>query len=225
MAEQEAQTEGQVETQATATTPADITGSQAVATFTQADVDRLIKVRLERERDAAKKKQTEKYGDYDALKAAAAELQKIKDADKSEIEKAAGQATKLEAQITELQGQNARLAQERSDALVRSAITAVAITLGFNDPNDAYSLIDLAKVLVDEDTGEITGIEEQLKALGEAKPYLLQAQQGQPRLSATNPGRGQETGETDVERRARLMGIGGSPFGKGQGGGLYMPKT
>jgi len=58
------------------------------------------------------------------------------------------------------------------------------------------------------------------------KPYLLQGeQQQQVRLSATNPGAGHDAGESDAERRARLLGIKPPPFGKGPGGGLFMPKT
>ena len=49
-------------------------------TFSQADVDRMIADRLSREQ--------EKYADYDALKAAKEELDKLNDGLKSEFEKA-----------------------------------------------------------------------------------------------------------------------------------------
>ena len=49
-------------------------------TFSQADVDRMIAERLSREQ--------KKYADYDALKAAKEELNKLKDGQKRELEKA-----------------------------------------------------------------------------------------------------------------------------------------
>jgi len=61
-------------------------------TFTQADVDRIVADRLGRERG--------KFQDYDQLKAAAEELNQLKDAQASEAEKATKQAAKdAEARI------------------------------------------------------------------------------------------------------------------------------
>lgn len=56
-------------------------------TFTQAEVDRIVGDRLAREKSS-------KFGDYDALKAAAEELAKIKEQNASDSEKAIGQAVK-----------------------------------------------------------------------------------------------------------------------------------
>ena len=54
-------------------------GNKPDKTFTQADVDRLVKDRLERER--------KKYADYDDLKKAKDELEKLKQGELSELEK------------------------------------------------------------------------------------------------------------------------------------------
>lgn len=61
-------------------------GASSDKTFTQADLDRIVSERLGRERS--------KYGDYDALKAQADELTKLKDAQASDAEKATKQAAK-----------------------------------------------------------------------------------------------------------------------------------
>lgn len=61
-------------------------GGQGGQTFSQADVDRIVGERLARERG--------KFGDYDALKAKADELDKLKEASASDTEKAVNQARK-----------------------------------------------------------------------------------------------------------------------------------
>lgn len=63
----------------------DITG-QSGQTFTQADVDRIVAERLARERA--------KYGDYKQLKAKAAELDQLKEAEKTAVER-------LQSQLSE----------------------------------------------------------------------------------------------------------------------------
>jgi len=60
-------------------------------TFTQAELDAVVKDRLKRER--------EKYADYDAVKAKATKLDEIEAANKSELEKANEKAAKLEAEL------------------------------------------------------------------------------------------------------------------------------
>ncbi|ERL23953.1 capsid assembly scaffolding protein Gp46 family protein [Jonquetella sp. BV3C21] len=64
-------------------------------TFTQADVDRVVADRLERER--------KKYADYDALKAAKAELDKLKEGQMSEHDKAKQGLGAAQAKVTELE--------------------------------------------------------------------------------------------------------------------------
>ena len=64
-------------------------------TFTQADIDRLVSDRLERER--------KKYADYDALKAAKAELDKLKEGQMSELDKAKQGLGAAQAKVTELE--------------------------------------------------------------------------------------------------------------------------
>ncbi|MFC6885298.1 hypothetical protein [Actinomadura yumaensis] len=61
-------------------------GDAGDKTFTQSDVDRIIRERLDRERG--------KYGDYEELKGKAAELDTLKEANATEQEKAVNQARK-----------------------------------------------------------------------------------------------------------------------------------
>lgn len=72
--------------------------STASDTFTpitsQADLDKAIGPRLERERG--------KFADYDDLKTKAAEFDKLADANKSEIEKANDRATQAQAEVEKI---------------------------------------------------------------------------------------------------------------------------
>lgn len=65
--------------------------AQEQKTFTQAELDAVVKDRLKRER--------EKYADFDALKAKAAKFDEIEQANKTELEKANEQVSALKAQL------------------------------------------------------------------------------------------------------------------------------
>ena len=76
------------------TTPPANDGKQFVPIESQADLDRVIRDRLERERS--------KFADYDDLKARASKLDEIEEAAKTELEKAVERATAAEQKAAEL---------------------------------------------------------------------------------------------------------------------------
>ena len=71
---------------------------QTEAKFTQADLDRIVKDRLTRER--------ENYGDYDALKAKADKFDEIEEASKTELQKATERVTALQTELDSLKKAN-----------------------------------------------------------------------------------------------------------------------
>lgn len=82
------------------------TGSQAAGgqqgdqgnTFTQEQLDRIVKERVYRE--------TSKYADYEDLKAKAAKYDELEEAGKSELEKMTNKASELEQELNELKKQD-----------------------------------------------------------------------------------------------------------------------
>jgi hypothetical protein len=86
-------------------------------------------------------------------------------------------------------------AKAHRETLLSREVAIQAGKLGIVDPDAAHKLADLSKVAIGED-GSITGVEDALKALAEAKPYLVQAgtppvqqqKQQPPKITATNPG-------------------------------------
>jgi len=152
------------------------------------------------------------FDDVDALRDALSKLREQEEAQKTE-------AQKLAEKLSQLQSENARLAQERVQTLLRMEVTNCAARLGFIDPGDAYQMIDLAELQVADD-GSVKGVEAALQQLAKSKPYLLKAQ---PQMGPTNMPRSSGVDEADTDRRARLFGGVNSVLGKA-GGGVFWPK-
>jgi hypothetical protein len=125
----------------------------------QADLDRMISERVARERA--------KYGDYNDLKAKAARLDQIEQANASETEKAV-KAAREEGRAEVLKTANERL--------VNAEVRALAAAAKFRDPTDAIAQLAarLGEVKVG-DSGEVDGtaVKALLDELATAKPYLL----------------------------------------------------
>lgn len=126
-------------------------------TFTQDDVDRIIRERIARER--------EKYADYDAVKERAARLDQIEEAQRTDLEKAQKRAEKAERERDEA-------VQRANTSLAKAAVVAEAGRRGVIDPDAAYQLLPEGSVAVGDD-GQVTGLDEALTALVDAKPYLV----------------------------------------------------
>lgn len=75
----------------TVTTPEETTAEQQERTFTQAELDSIVKERLSRERG--------KYADYEEIKAKAAKFDEVEEANKTELQKATERAQALEAEL------------------------------------------------------------------------------------------------------------------------------
>lgn len=164
--------------------------------FTQAELDRIIRDRLDRER--------QKYDDYDDLKKAKDELDALKAEQMSELEKAQARAADLEAERD-------RAVMEANDRLIKAAFVAAAAQAGAAHPEDAFALADLGGVEIGED-GQVTGVEDAVKALVEAGRLPMSDKRRAPGLDG-GAGGGQGPGKkapelSDEEREmARKMGL------------------
>lgn len=126
-------------------------------TFTQADVDRIVKDRLARAKSAPP-------ADYEELKAAKARLDELETANATELEKAQKRAADLERQASDATAR----AQE---ALLRSSVVAEAARKNVIDPDAAVALLDRSAIEFDAD-GNPTNIADAMDSLLKAKPYL-----------------------------------------------------
>lgn len=143
-------------------------------TFTQDELDRVVADRIARER-----KKSEKYADYDDLKTKLTALQEAE-----ELRKKADmtEAERLESEKAEAL-KKAQEAEERGNAKLSAANQRIinaefkSLARDSNVPADriaaALKLADLSAVTVDDD-GNPLGIEDAVKALVEANPYLVE---------------------------------------------------
>ena len=157
----------------------------------------------------------------DANKEAAARRKKLEALEKAEADRQQAQMSELEkaqAKLAELEKRAAEAEAGKRQALIRAAVIARATVQGFREPEDVLRFLDAGAVQITDD-GQVTNADDLLQKLAKAKPYLLQPT---GTVGATNPGRGQGTGESDEARRARLFGGGGSVLGT-TGTGGYVP--
>ena len=175
--------------------------------FSQAQVDALIKARL-----ARTKKQ---YADYEELKKKAAAHDKAELSKKSDLER-------TQIALASLESERDALLLEGKEIRLRSQVLLAATELKFWSPGDAWDHLSLDDLGPDV---EIAEIQKAIKAMAEAKPYLIQAEtdpKKRRRTKALNPDKDQrEAPVTDDERRAlffgALSGGGDRPFFKGGG--------
>lgn len=144
---------------------------------------------------------------------------KLRAAEEAEEQRKRSEMTELEKLKADLDAERqARTAaeQQRQQQLLRSQVISAAAKAGFNDPQDAVNLLNPENLVISDD-GQIGGLEQELKALLTAKPYLAK-QSGT--ISPTNPAGG-AAGQSDAERLKRIYGLTGKSniFG-GPGGGV-----
>ena len=121
------------------------------------------------------------------LEPKAAELQRIKDAEKSESERLNDQLQRANEQIAATRG---RLVKARVQALAGAALEDRA---AFADPEDAVGALNLDSYISDDGDIDEAAIESDLQALLERKPHWAKAQpQEGPRRPA--PDRTQSSG-------------------------------
>lgn len=127
-------------------------------TFTQEQVDKMIGDRLARAKTAPP-------ADYADLQAAAKKLQELEAAQLTETEKLQKAQAAAEARATEAE-------TKLRDATKRNAVYAAAQRAGAIDPDAVFALLDQSAVTVGDD-GQLTGVDEAVKALLDNKQYLV----------------------------------------------------
>lgn len=155
----------------------------------QEELDRRLGARLARER--------EKFADYDDLKAAKVEYDKLLDAAKTEQERAV-EAARNEGKTEALTVANTRLVSAEARALAAGA--------KFRDPADAVAFLDLKDVKVNDDGSvDADAIKAKLTTLAETKPYLVDdGKGGKPRPDRSQGGGG-DTDKPSVARGRELF--------------------
>ena len=127
-------------------------------TFTQDDVDRIVQDRVARVKREAP-------DDYADLQAAKAELDEIKAASQTELER-------LQEQLADTQKRADQATAAAQAQLTEAAILAEATRQGAVKPEHIHRLIDNGKVTIADD-GSVAGVEEAVKDFLEANPEYV----------------------------------------------------
>jgi hypothetical protein len=137
-----------------------------------------------------------KYANYGELKDKAAKLKEVEDAQKTSEQK-------LRDDLAAAQEARTKAEREARETTLRSSVVAEAIRLGFNDPMDAFNLLDKSS-LTQAEGGDVEGITEALNELARSKPYLRQ--KSVPPVPPANPSREESVPKrTDADRRSEYF--------------------
>lgn len=123
------------------------------------------------------------------------------------LKASAGDNAALQQQITDLQNQNkqkdADHKRELDDLRMTTAIR-MAVSNSAQDSDLVAGLLDRTKLILGED-GKVTGLEEQVKALKESKPFLFKPEQKPaPRNGFFPLGPGESKGKEGGESRMTM---------------------
>jgi len=138
-----------------ATTPPE---PPAERTFTQAELDRIVQDRVAR----VKREVPE---DYEELKQAASKWSEFEESQKTELEKAQAAAKQAEKEA-------AKALKTANERLIQAEILAEATAQKAIKPEHMHRLIERDSVTVGDD-GQVTGIQEAVKAFLEANPEYV----------------------------------------------------
>lgn len=135
-------------------------------------------------------------------------IEAFETAEKKRQDESLTETERYKQRTAELEAQLSREKEVRQASLIRSEVRIQALKLGFTDPDDAYSLLDLSEVEFEEETGDVQGIDKLLKALAKSKPYLLKVDDGTDNLGDKIDGR--EGGKRDKNKleKARKAELG-----------------
>lgn len=152
-------------------------GQPAPVTFTQEQLDAIVKDRLAR---STAKTQTDLLAqlgieDVETAKKTLAEADEARKAQMSELEKAQAEIAEAKAEAEKATAEAEIVKAVAAEALLQAAVISQAGNL--HKPTNAWHLMDKSKIKTNED-GTYEGIDEAIKALIEEQPHLAKPDNG-----------------------------------------------
>lgn len=123
-------------------------------------------------------------------------LKDLQDADDTRKKQALTKEEQLESRAVTAEGRASTSESELRKLRLQTAVEREAVKLKFADPQDAYRLIDLTDLTI-EDDGKVTGAAEALKVLVETKPYLVTAKKVGDGVGSITEGRSKRNQKGD----------------------------
>lgn len=161
--------------------PADNEPPEPAKTFTQEELDKIVKERLQRDRN--------KYADYNDIKGKLAEFeaaeQARKEGEMTELDKLKSQLETKDATASELTSQLTALQESIKKDRIKNAFNRVASSKNIEYLEDAFVMANLDSIEVADD-GTVTGLEDAVEELVKNKPYLVTQKVQKPVGEPTN---------------------------------------
>lgn len=153
-----------------------------------------------------------------------AEEEKRRKAQMSELEQAQEEARQAKEEALKANSERERVLAEAASQALKTAVLLKASEMGFEHPEDAYALADLAIIETDE-SGKFSNLEAVLEPIKSRLP-LKGGKQTKSQYSPTNPGAAGSQQETDAQKKARLFGSSADVFNpvinERMGGGAFI---
>lgn len=134
-------------------------------------------------------------------------LDDLEAAEKVRVDASLSEIDKLKKQVADAEAESKRVRSQANERLMQAEVFTRAAALNFNDPADAYALIDRSKITID-DAGKVDGADELLAELAKAKPYMLKT--GQQVIDTNATRRGTQAGaaitQEEIIRRKKASG-------------------
>ena len=162
------------------------------------ETPKVLLAELEETRKALQKANRESAQRRKKLEELEAKEREREEAELSEMDK-------MQKRLDEITAEKEQALKNAQTVQIKAAIIAKASALNFNDPYDAYALVDQSQFEIDDDG--VRGVDEALKELAESKPYMIK--KAKSNAGPTNPGDGAGQGETLEQARQRIYGGGG----------------
>lgn len=142
---------------------------------------------------------------------------KLRQAEEAEAERKRSEMTELDRIKADLEAERqarAQAEQRQRDQLIRTQVITAAAKAAFNDPEDAFRMLDVSALEADE-SGKVDGLDSALQALAKSKPYLVKSS---GTISPTNPSGGPQKA-SDEQLRKEMFGTRKTPLF--EGGGVF----
>jgi hypothetical protein len=164
---------------------AGVTGAQpgdATVTHTQAELDRLFDARAQQAKRAAERDMLAALGldSLDAAKQAVTDAATARAAQMTELQKAQEAATTAIAAAVKAKAEKDTALLAAGERLMQAEVVAMAATLNFIDPLDAWRFVARAEIKPVESGEGFTGVKEAVEKIITARPYLIKAAQALP---------------------------------------------
>ena len=175
--------------------PAEVETTTAEPSNTPVQFTPEQQTQINRMQAQTKRETRQQFADYNDLKTRAARADELEQEKLTDTEKMEARAVEAERKVADAQ-------QQIASAMIASEVKVRASAMGIVDPDAAFLLLDRTNVRYDADGG-VSGVDDALTNLIEAKPYL----RSNNRTPNINPESGQPVTPVKLTTQQREVAV------------------